>query len=97
MVAEALASARPSLDTSVRDTMLLFQAIRGLSDQLCRNSAFEWAIAFDQLLQINAVDEFHHDVVNVAFVIDVVGDHDVGMVQLGNRFGFHRQYVGNVV
>ncbi len=37
-------------------------------------------------LEVDAIDILHYEVVNVLFVIDVVGQHDVGMVQQRGRF-----------
>ena len=56
----------------------------------------------DDLGERGSVDEFHHDVVRLAFAADVVGVDDVGVRQARRRFGFlvetaHEFVVGGVL
>ena len=42
-------------------------------------------------MQVLPVDVLHHDVMDVAFVVDVVGADDVRVVELGNGAGFETE------
>lgn len=39
-------------------------------------------------LQVDTFDVFHHDVVGVFFVVDIVGSNDVWVIQGSDCFGF---------
>ena len=67
--------------------MGVLQAVGHLGDVIGGRVVIERTICHHDLVQVLAVDVLHHDVMDVAFVVDVVGPHDVRVVELGNGRG----------
>ena len=66
----------------------VLQAVGDLGDVVGGRVVIERALPDDDLVQVLAVDVLHHDVMDVAFVVDVVGADDVRIVELGDGAGF---------
>ena len=69
----------------------VLQAVGHLGDVIGGRVVIERPVVPDDLMQVLAVDILHHDVMDVAFVIDVVGPDDVRVVELGNGAGFEAE------
>ncbi len=78
------------------------EAVADLSGVVDGDRLRQFSVGGDHLAERWAVDEFHHDVVRVAFTSDVVGVDDVGMRKTGGGFGFlieaaHEFLIGGVL
>ena len=63
------------------------QSLGGLADVLGGHGGLQRAVPLDHLLQVAALDVLHHQVMDIPHVIDVVGPHDIAVVQGGGRLG----------
>ena len=66
----------------------MFQTESGLANEVHCSGDREGAVAFDEFVKVAAVDKFEDEEMQLAFVIDVVGPDDVGMIQPGNGPSF---------
>ena len=67
--------------------MGMLESQSGLADQLAGVGGRERTQATDELGEIEAVDQFHHEVVDPVFLASVESAYDVGMVQ--RSYGLH--------
>ena len=82
--------------------MGMAESIGRLADVIGGGEIIHPPAALYRLLQVAAVDKLHHQVMVIAVVVDVVGPHDVGMVQRGGGAGLAMESgkvgsVGNTV
>ncbi len=54
-------------------------------------------VVFDQMIEIDAVDVFHHEIQDAVLAVGFVSPHDVGMVQPAREFDLHRKAVDVVL
>ena len=67
--------------------MGVFQAFGGLADVIGDGVEIHRAVVVDDRLQIAPFDVLHHQVMDVAFVIDVVRADDIFVIQPGGGLG----------
>ena len=65
----------------------VLQANRRAVDVVRGPQPGQWAGSLDQIVQVGAVDEFHHQEVQVAIFVDVVGTGNVRVVDRRHRAG----------
>ncbi len=64
----------------------MLETVGRLGDIISHERVRQWAMLFDEYLQIDPFDVLHHDVMGIFFVVDIVGSNDIGMTQRCNRF-----------
>ncbi len=67
--------------------MGMVQSPRGLRDEVGRLAILERTFLANQCLKIGSLDILHHQVMSIAFVIDIVSPNDIRMIQRSDRFG----------
>ena len=77
------------------------ERVAQLAHDVHRFLHFEALVGVEEVLELLALDELHHDVRDVAFFAEVVHLHDVGMVQPRDRLRLahepHRVFLGGLV
>ena len=65
----------------------MLQPVGRLADIVGGDEIIHGAVVLDHLLQIAALDVLHHQVMDVAVVVDVVGPDDIAVIQGGGGLG----------
>jgi hypothetical protein len=81
------------LDVAMDEAHLVgvLQTIGHLGNVVGRRVVIERTIGHHGLMQVLALDVFHHDVMDVAVIVDVVRAHNIRVVQLGNGASFETE------
>ena len=71
----------------------VLQTFRRLANHFASQAHRQAFVVLDQMIEIDAIHELHHQIENALLAIGFVGLHDVGMIQPAREFDFHREAV----